>query len=81
MPATTAPSLGGVLMGLVRETPTDRPSERGGEPDGKCRRRLMLRLGMEFLERRIWNDMPVVVDVPTEASRDLALPASQVASP
>ena len=43
--------------------------------------RLMLRLGMGFLERRTWNDMPMVVHVTTEASHHLSLPTSEAAHP
>jgi ribosomal-protein-alanine N-acetyltransferase len=47
--------------------------------DNLAAQRLMLRLGMEFRERRTWNDMPMVVHVTTEASRHLPLPASESA--
>jgi RimJ/RimL family protein N-acetyltransferase len=45
--------------------------------DNVAAQRLMLRLGMEFLERRTWNDMPMVVHVTTDASRHLPLPAAE----
>lgn len=43
--------------------------------------RLMLRLGMAFLERRTWSNMPMVVHVTTDASRHLPLPGSEGARP
>lgn len=43
--------------------------------DNLAAQRLMLRLGMEFLERRSWNDLPMVVYVTTDASHHLPLAA------
>jgi len=42
--------------------------------DNVAAQRVMARLGMEFLERRIWNDMPMVVYVTTEVSHHLSSP-------
>ena len=39
--------------------------------DNLAAQRLMQRLGMEFLERRAWNDLPMVVYVTTDASHHL----------
>lgn len=49
--------------------------------DNLAAQRLMLRLGMEFLERRMWDGMSMVVHVTTDASHDAPLPTSEHARP
>jgi ribosomal-protein-alanine N-acetyltransferase len=42
--------------------------------DNVAAQRLMLRLGMEFLEQRSWEGLPMVVHITTDASHHLRYP-------